>query len=165
VRIPASNAGALREAASIVERVRAGTPLEDIFNEYLDKDAKFGVKATLQNDPSNPKFREFWAQASGAADGTIIGPVIMSPYTQQESDGSSFDVPPTWAVVKVLQREPPRPMTFKEAAPVLAQRILRQQAIDKLRAEQGVEIYEDKLWDPSGYGDQFKGQFIETKTK
>ena len=161
LRFPAADPAARRETADIRNRIRQGESFDAVFNEYVDRDENFGVRSGLQNNPNAQKFRQFWNQVSGVPAGEIVGPVFMSEYRQTNADGQAIQVPPTWAVIKILTREPPRPMTFEEAKRPLSVSILRQRVIEGLRADNGVLIYEDKLWDPAGYGDQFEGQFIE----
>jgi hypothetical protein len=72
------------------------------------------------------------------------------------------EMPAAYVVVQVLERRPPSVMSFEEAANGLAAEIADRKALAKLREEHGVAVYEDKMPDPAGYGDQFKDSIIET---
>lgn len=162
IRFPRDNAQSLPAAGRLLDQWKAGTPFEEIFEIYLEQDERHVMRSMMENDPSVPRFRPFWAQVSGVPEGGVVGPVPLPAYSQVNADGDSETYPPVWVVLQVIQNVPPRQKTIEEAQRELAEPILRRRTMGALREEHGVKIYEDKLWDPSGYGDQFKDQFIET---
>jgi hypothetical protein len=167
LQLPLMMPDAIARAADARRRIDSGEKFDDVVQPYFAQDANFAYKGALQNDPSAARFKSFWETAHGASVGQIIGPVLMpehdeytlDPQTQQSVKRTR---PAAQLVLEVTKHEAERPKTFEEAANELAGSLARQRVLDRIRAEHGVEIYVEKLYDPAGIGDQYKDSMINT---
>ena len=60
-------------------------------------------------------------------------------------------MPAAYIVFKVLEQKPAGVLDYERAKPLVARPLLVSKMIHLLREENGVEIYEDKLPDPSQF--------------
>ena len=167
VRFPAAAPDALAQAAEVRKKNDAGEDFEAILAEYAGKKdsavirpavaAATVIESEIENNPELPRFRGFWAEASGAKVGAIIGPVYLPQYQQVAQDNQgrqrTVNMPDAYIVLKVLERTGESEMSLEEAKPMLLPAVLVAQKMKQLRAQHGVEIYEDKLPDPGRYQD------------
>lgn len=157
IRIPASVPNAIQLATDARQRVDAGEDFEKLVDEYLQKNRAFVIESEIENNPSLERFQSFWLEASGAEPGTIIGPIYLPAYQQmaQNPQGKSEprNMPDSYMVLKVLQHEPARPLTLEEAKPLLAGPVIVGEMMKKLRADHGVEVFEENLPDPQRFMD------------
>ncbi len=167
LQLPLAMPDAIARAADARRRIDAGEKLDDLLREYIAQDPGFAYRGALANDPSAPRFRSFWETAHGASAGQIIGPLLLmehdeytlDPQTQQSVKRTR---PAAHLVFEVLKHEEERPKTFEEAANELAGDLAKQRVLDQIRAEHGVEVFEEKLPNPAGVGDQYKDSMINT---
>jgi hypothetical protein len=157
IRLPLNREGALQEAAGLRQQVDAGADFDAIVEEYFAKDPGLVVESEIENDPASTRFRTFWEQASGAQVGQIIGPVYFPPYQQIAAApgahaGSAYQGD-SYLLIKVLEIEPERPMSIEEARPLLVGPLAVAAAMEEIRRQHGVEIYEEKVADPAKYRD------------
>ncbi|MBI4558978.1 MAG: hypothetical protein HY706_15455 [Candidatus Hydrogenedentes bacterium] len=150
---------AVAEAAKIRRRIEAGEQFDSIAQEYYHLNPNLVFEAGIENNPNLEKFRGFWLNASGAERGDIIGPVFMPTFDRAGVDeqGRAIiqTVPDSYFVLQVLQHAPERVKTLAEAKPELAPAILYSKVMERLREERGVEVYEDKIPDPSFLEEMF----------
>jgi len=139
------------EAAKVIQRTQAGEAFEDIQAEYRAKNPDMVIaEAAIENNPAVEKFRGFWQQASGAEPGQILGPIFLPPSDRvNPATGAVERTGGGILVLKVVQHTPDRQKSLEEAAEQLAQPILETKMMERLRQEYGVEVYRDKLPDPS----------------
>jgi hypothetical protein len=154
LQFPTAQPGSSAEASKVRERLNAGEKFDDILNEYLQKDIRYGIESTIENNPNLERFKGFWLQASGAAVGDVLGPTYMPDYGRVRKDPNGNPVqetvPECWIVFKVLEVKPAQVLSFEEARPYVAVPVAYVAMMEKLREEHGVEIYDDKLKDPDG---------------
>lgn len=157
---------AIDRAALARQRLDNGEKFDDVLGELLRVNPNYGIRSAAQNDPATPKFRAFWQTAHGAHVGQILGPVILPEHEDVGIDAEGKQVarrvPAAYVVLEVVEHEPERLKTFDEAAQEVGTALLRKFVMDQLRAQHGVEVYEDKLPDPAGFGDQYKDSMIDT---
>lgn len=157
VRFPAQMENAATLAAQARERLDAGAAFDDILREYRERERQekvsYIVHSDIQNNPALEKFRGFWSAASGAREGDIIGPVYLPAYQQiaEDKDGRAvvMQMPDAYLIFRVLEHRPERALSLEEAQPLVALPLLKAKMMRLLREEKGVEVYEDKLPDPS----------------
>jgi len=163
---PLEAPGALEEAVRARERIDNGEKFDDVISELMRRNPNLGTRSAIQNDPASDTFRAFWESAHGAKVGQILGPLILPAHQDmgigQDGKPIARQVPASYVVLEVVAQEPERLKTFEEAGEEVATALLRKFALDQVRAEHGVEVYEDKLYDPSGFGDQYKDSMIKT---
>ncbi len=172
VRYPGGSEDALAQAAKIRERLNAGETFEGIVAEIQSLQAtsivRPGVSASvieseIENNPDLQKFKGFWAVASGAEPGTILGPVYLPQYQQMSQDAQGrtqvMNMPEAWLVLKVSDRRPESEMSLDEAKIIILPSLAVAQEMKKLREQHGVEIYEDKLPDPRQLGGDLEDPF------
>lgn len=154
IEFPASAPGATANAAATRARIDAGESFDAVAAEFQARDPNSVSNSAIENNPTLEKFRTFWEQASGAAPGTIIGPVFLpsSGRVRIGADGKpvQYRAPDSYLVLKVLEHQPERVLTLQEAQPELMPELIYAEQLKALRAELGVEVYEDQLPDPSG---------------
>ena len=159
--------GARQEAVKARKRIADGEEFDAVLESYLNISEQLGISAALENNPTNPKFAQFWYTVTGAQEGDIFGPVHLEAYDQLITGPDGRPVaqrqPEAWAVIKVVKAHAPRQKTLDESKQDLAMPILREQVMAQLREQYGVEVYPDELPRPEGYGDQFKNQMIKTR--
>lgn len=136
-------------AAQVLQRVQAGEPFESIVEQFRAANPDNVLQATIENNPSLEKFRGFWAQASGAAVGDIIGPVFMPPSQKVNAQTGQPEetIPGAMVVLKVLAITPPTSLTLEQATPQLAGEILYRKMMERLRQEYGIQIFEENVPD------------------
>ncbi|HPO16757.1 MAG TPA: peptidylprolyl isomerase [Candidatus Hydrogenedentes bacterium] len=172
VQYPGGSEDALAQAAKIRERLNAGETFEGIVAEIQSLQAtsivRPGVTANvieseIENNPDLQKFKGFWAVASGAEPGTIIGPVYLPQYQQMSQDAQGrtqvMNMPEAWLVLKVLDNRPESEMSLDEAKMTIMPSLVVAQEMKNLREQHGVEIYEDKLPDPRQLGGDLEDPF------
>ncbi|MCK5862120.1 MAG: peptidyl-prolyl cis-trans isomerase [Candidatus Hydrogenedentes bacterium] len=157
IRFPSTLGDASAQAAKVLEEINGGIPFDDILKEYAEKGTQENIGYIMQSDISNnpalEKFRGFWSAASGAEKGAIIGPVYLPAYQQvvEDKDGNTraINMPDAYLILKVLDHRPEHVMSFEEAKSLAAAPLLKAKMMHLLRDEKGVEVYEDKLPEPS----------------
>jgi len=141
------------EAAKVRKRIDSGEAFDDLVKEYAEKNPNLILDDfEIENNPAFARFRGFWLNASGCEQGDIIGPVYMPQYqvtVQGKGRTASHLMPAAYLVLQVLDHRPETQLTLEEAKPQLVTTIAFARMMDLLREENGVEIYEDKLPDPS----------------
>jgi len=154
LQFPMAEPNAAAEASKVRERLNNGENFDDILNEYLQKDMRYGIESSIENNPALERFRGFWQEASGAAVGDVLGPTYMPDYARVRTDATGRQVqetvPECWIVFKVLEAKPAEIVPFEQAKNAVAGPVAFAAMMEKLREEHGVEIYEDKLRDPAG---------------
>ena len=154
LQFPAADPDASLEASKVRERLNNGEKFDDILNEYLQKDMRYGIESSIENNPSLERFQGFWQQASGAVVGDIVGPTYMPDYGRVRTDATGRQVqetvPECWIVFKVLEAKPAEILPYEKVKPLVAAPVAFAAMMEKLREEHGVEIYEDKLRNPTG---------------
>jgi len=154
VLVPGSDDPSVRAATAIRGRIATGDSPDDIANDYREMNVQ-PIESGLENDPTMPKYAGFWQQASGAEPGDILGPIFVTGWqaARQNAQGQTVfaPLPDGLLVCKVTGHESAVQKTLEEAKPDLIQPILYGRMMDMLREQHGVEIYEDKLPDPSMY--------------
>ena len=132
-------------------------PFDDILAEYAEKgkEDKVGyiIQSDIQNNPALEKFRGFWSAASGAEAGAILGPVYLPSYQQiiEDKEGRkvAVNMPDAYLIFRILEHRPQRELSLDEAKTLVAKPLLKAKMMHLLRDEKGVEVYEDKLPEPS----------------
>ncbi len=167
LQFPLAMPDAIARAADARRRIDAGEKFDDVLRPYLEANAQFGVPGALENNPAIERFRSFWEAAAGASVGQVIGPVFMPEHEEYKLDPQTQKPvkrlrPAAQLVLEVTQHEPERIKTFEEAANELATGIAKQRVLEQVRADHGVEVYDEKLRDPAGVGDQYKRFMIDT---
>lgn len=167
LRFPTQIPNASSQAAHARQRISSGEPFEKIFDEFSGRDRASVIESSMENDPSVRKFEGFWSVMAGSMTGDVMGPVYLPAYdvVRERADGSAqiTKMPGAHLVLRVQNHVPSAEMTLEEAKPVITRDILTRKIMERLRLENGVEVYPEKLPDPAGYGDQFKGSFIRTR--
>ena len=153
LRFPVSEESSSVEVAGVLDRIRKGEKFDAVYQEYKERDPGLVVESEIENNPAMQRFRSFWEQASGAQVGQIVGPVHMPTYNQvaidAEGNQRSVTQEAVFMVLKVLDHRDPEPMSIEEALPKLEPGLRYVEMMERLRKEHGVEIYEDKIPDPS----------------
>jgi len=157
IRFPSTIENASALAAQVRAQVNAGASFDDILKEYTEKDKQekvgYIMQSDIQNNPALEKFRGFWSAASGAEVGAIVGPVYLPAYQQiiEDKDGRSIalNMPDAYLIFRVLDHRPERVLSLEEATPQVAAPLLKAKMMHLLREENGVEVYEDKLSEPT----------------
>lgn len=154
LQFPTADPNSSLEASKVRERLNNGEKFDDILNEYLQKDMRYGIESSIENNPSLERFQGFWQQASGAVAGDIVGPTFMPDYGRVRTDATGRQVqetvPECWIVFKVLEAKPAEILPYEKVKHLVAAPVAFAAMMEKLREEHGVEIYEDKLRDPAG---------------
>jgi len=159
IRLPADMPNSEVEAANVRKRLDAGESFDKLMEEYSAKNPNLVLSSEIENNPSLSKFQQFWLNASGSSKGEIIGPVFLPQYqimSSPDAKGKAAvrDMPAAYLVLQVLDVRPETTLTLDEAKPKLAPSILISKMMSVLRQEDGVEIYEDKLPDPTMFSDR-----------
>jgi hypothetical protein len=154
LQFPMAAPNAAGEASKVRERLNNGEKFDDILNEFLQKDMRYGIESSIENNPALERFRGFWQEASGAAVGDVLGPTYMPDYARVRTDATGRQVqetvPECWIVFKVIEAKPAETLPFEQAKSAVAGPVAFAAMMEKLREEHGVEIYENKLRDPAG---------------
>lgn len=156
-------------AAQVRQRLESGAKLDDLVTEYATAHGGKLFESGIENNPAVTKFMSFWQQASGANVGDVIGPIYISGWDalRQDEKGQSFAgrLPDAYLTCVVIDHKPETPKTLDEAKGDLAPTILYSKVIEQMRTEHGVEIYEDKLPDPSIYDPNRANSIFDAKGK
>lgn len=167
LQFPTQMSKASAHAANARQRIASGETFEALFDAFKKLDPSSVIESSMENDPSVRKFEGFWSIVSGSKSGDVVGPVYLPAYdvVQERADGSAqiTKMPGAHLVLKVEDHVPGAEMTLEEARPVMTTDILARKMMERLRLENRVEVYPEKLPNPAGYGDQFKGSFIRTQ--
>ncbi|MCC6797807.1 MAG: peptidyl-prolyl cis-trans isomerase [Candidatus Hydrogenedentes bacterium] len=151
VLIPGDSQEARAASAEATRKLRGGSPVQDVLNEYASAKAEL-IEAELEKDPTKVKFAPFWQQASGAQVNDVVGPIFIQGWTQATQDAkgttSQREYPAGMLTIKVTGRTDETQQTLEEAKPRLQRSILYGKVMDQLRTENGVQIFEDNLDDP-----------------
>ncbi len=157
IRFPAQAPGALEEAGKVRTRIDEGEDFDAVFEEYLRLNTNLVIESEIENNPAIDRFRGFWQTASGAQTGDILGPIYL-PQSRQERVGENGqpvmqEVPAYYLVLKIIEHHDEEAMPLEEAMPHIAPQLLMAEQMRILREEHGVQIFEDRLPDPSAYYD------------
>lgn len=160
IQFLASMPDAHEQAAKVVERLLAGESFEAIFEEFRAKGDQHVLVSRMENNPAVGKFAPFWMTVSGVESGTVVQqPVYLPSYDveMQRADGQRAvrSFPAAYLVLRVDENIPAKTLGLEQARPSLVPGILMVKTMKMLREEHGVEIYEENLPDPAGYGNQF----------
>jgi hypothetical protein len=154
---PASWPEAAAQAARVREHLDSGANFDEVVAEFRAQNPALVLEATIENDPNAESFVGFWRAASGAQPGNIIGPVFLPSFARvgvsDEGQPITQQLPEAYLVLKVLRHRPETVKTLEEAKPDLIGNIVIGNMMERLREENGVEIYDDKLPDPSFEGE------------
>ena len=155
--VPGATQETRQVAAEVARKMQSGTSPEEIAKSMPEGQAII-IKAELAHDSANPKFAPFWQQAAGTKVGDVFGPIFIQGWmeTTQDAQGKESQNPyPAGLMVAVTTgRTDETPNTLEESQPELQRSILYAKVMDKLRQENGVQIFEDQLADPGMYGNQ-----------
>ncbi len=156
VFFPGNQPNAMNVAAEARRQLDQGADIEDVAAQYVETGQARRIRTRLVNDPASPamqRYHRFWAQATGAEEGEGVGPILIpSPEVGRQSPGGETQweqLPDSYLVCKIVEHTEERPLTLEEAQDELAGPILYRKVMEQLRAEYGVEIYEDQLPDPA----------------
>ncbi len=167
--VPTSIPNAAKLCAEYRSQIDAGKDFDKLIDELLlqkestviapeIKDIKV-IESEIENNPASARFRGFWSVAENAEVGTILGPVYLPEFQRVvRSDTGAMDtqiMPDSYVVLKVLEHHPERTPTIDEVKHLLAPPILIAKKMEELRKLHNVEIYEDKIPEPSSARDQF----------
>lgn len=167
--VPTSIPNAAKICAEYRSQIDAGKDFDKLIDELLlqkesaviapeMKDIKV-IESEIENNPNSARFRGFWSVAENAEVGTILGPVYLPEFqrmVRSETGAMSAQImPDSYVVLKVLEHHPARTPTIDEVKHLLAPPILIAKKMEELRKLHNVEIYEDKIPEPSTARDQF----------
>ncbi|HOV33675.1 MAG TPA: peptidylprolyl isomerase [Candidatus Hydrogenedens sp.] len=167
--VPTSIPNAAKICAEYRSQIDAGKDFDKLIDELLlqkesaviapeMKDIKV-IESEIENNPNSARFRGFWSVAENAEVGTILGPVYLPEFQRMvRSDTGAMNaqiMPDSYVVLKVLEHRPERTPTIDEVKHLLAPPILIAKKMEELRKLHNVEIYEDKIPEPSTARDQF----------
>lgn len=131
--------------------------------KYTQERSAIVFQSQLEMDPQ-PKFRDFWEQASGAQPGTVIGPIIIQGWevVTRGADGNPVTrrLPTGYFVGQIAEQRPATPMTLEQAKEVIAPGIYYVKLMKRLREEHGVRVLEDNLWDPALFEEGSEGGMV-----
>ena len=148
---------AAARASALRERLQAGESFDSLLEEYMEKEKEdntdYVITAGIINDPQKVHLRAFWEAASGAQPGDIVGPVFLRASQQRTEDSSGKTViteqPPYYLICKVIASRPQSLLPYEQARPQVIVPLIKAKMMHLLREDNKVEIYEDKLPDPS----------------
>jgi len=157
IRFPAQQPDAAAKAAQLRERLAAGETFDDLIEAYAAKGQEeqvgYVIQSDIVNNPALARFRGFWDTASGAQPGDIVGPLYLPTYNQvaQDREGrtQTMAMPDAYILFKVIAHKPERQISLEEAQSMVVGPLLTAKMMHLLRAEHGVEIYEDRLPEPA----------------
>ena len=154
VLVPGGTEESRAAATEIKQKILQGSSPAAISQEYAALNATV-IESVLANDPSKPKYKSFWEQATGAPVGGIVGPVFIQGWTAREQDaqGKTTERPYSdgMLVFVVTERSDEKPKTLEESKKDLEFNLLYAKMMEQLRTENGVQIFDDKLPDPGIY--------------
>jgi hypothetical protein len=167
VYFPASQDDAIGKAAELRERLKAGEDLDTLITEYTTTKGGQPLESGIENNPALPKFYGFWQQASGAKLGDVIGPIFIQGWDaiRQNEQGQAVGgrLPNSYLTCKIIEYRPESPKTYEQAKPDLTPPLCYAKVMRQLREAKGVEIYEDKLPDPSLYDEDRAKSIFDQK--
>lgn len=148
---------AAAQAVALRERLAEGESFESIVEEYnlksQEEQIPYVIEAGIVSDPTKSHLRAFWEAASGAEEGAIVGPVFLGASQQRSQDPSGLititEQPPYYLLCQITQSKPESLLSFEQAKPQVVMPLIKAKMMHLLREEHQVEIYEDKLPDPS----------------
>ncbi|MCC6485974.1 MAG: hypothetical protein IT364_00610 [Candidatus Hydrogenedentes bacterium] len=161
--VPGSEQSSVDAAKSVRARLAQGESLDSIAAAFAAQGA-IRVESGLENNPAEMKYAGFWQQASGAEPGAIMGPIFIQDWMRVRLNAQGQEVaepiPSGLLVCTLTDRVEPIQKSLEEAKPDLVGLILYSKMMDKLRTDAKVEVFEDKLPDPSMYdtGQSLAGQ-------
>ena len=151
-------------SAEARKRLVKGEPWEEVAKSFTEARKAIPLQTTFVNT-GQPKFQSFWEQASGTQKGRILGPLIIEDW-EMVTPGAGNQPQRTsltgYLVAEVLDITPPAQKTFEEAKLDLAPSIYYVKFMNALREKQGVEIYEERLPEPSLYREQSDDPLINS---
>jgi len=163
VYFPDTGELARTDAVEALKRLRSGEAVDDVAKAYVAKGAGV-LRTAIENDPRlGGRYVSFWQQASGAQDGSVVGPIYIQGW---ERVGRNIQgqvvrelLPQAYLACVIEKRTPPIQKTLEEAKEDLMAPLLYAKMMAELRVKHGVEVYEDKLPDPSIYEQKPKAAF------
>jgi len=163
IRIPAQAQDALTVAGRLRQEIDKGAGFDAVAAQLQARSKETVFESDIANNPGVDRFKGFWETASGAKPGDVLGPVYLPQFQTYAKDAQgkvqAVVMPDAWVILKVLESAPEQEVTFEQAKPMLIPAILQGEMIMKLRQDHGVEIFDDRLPDPStgggGIGDPF----------
>mgnify|MGYP001602387352 FL=1 len=167
IRFPADDPKSTAAAARVMDQVRHGTAFEEIANAFETQNPGMVIRPVFENNPASERFRIFWEQASGHTAGDAF--MAKLPAYEQVKPGAngqpaqSVQMPAAQLVVKVVENRPPRKKTFEESRNDLATPLLISKMMRDLRTQHGVEVYDGKVPNPAGLGNQYKDLVMQSQ--
>ncbi len=160
---PIQTADAGPSSAEARKRLVKEEPWEEVSKSFIEARKAIPLQTTLVNT-GQPKFQSFWEQASGTQKGRILGPMIIEnwemvvPGAANQPQRASLS---GYLVAEVLEITPPSQKTLDEAKEDMSPALYYVKFMKALREEQGVEIYEDNLPEPSLFREQTEDPLFE----
>ncbi len=137
----------------------AGEKFDAVYNEMAARSPGYVIESEIDNNPSLERFRGFWMSVSGAEKGAVLGPVFLPEYQLmvEAPDGKvrAKTMPAAYLVLEVIEHYPERTLSLEESKQSLLPTILVSKMMQRLREQNRVEVYEDKLPDPALFVDRF----------
>lgn len=167
IRFPADDPRSTEAAAQVMGQVDRGAAFEEIANAFEAQNPGMVIRPVFENNPASERFRIFWEQASGHTAGDVF--MAKLPAYEQVKPGAngqpdqSVQMPAAQLVLKVVESLPPRKKTFEEARNDLATPLLISKMMRNLRTQHDVEVYDDKVPNPAGLGNQYKDLVIQSQ--
>lgn len=161
IRFPNTRDGAVA-AAQLREQAAAGAVFDAVL-ERVARDApdRMMLSQEIEHNTGDSKFADFWRDVAGARPGSVLGPVFLPEHQGIAVHGEQMvatEVPAAFLALKVLDHRPAENLTLDQvlarpdALRKLAMPVAQAVMMEKLREEQGVEIYEDRLPDVGALG-------------
>ncbi|MFO7973098.1 MAG: peptidyl-prolyl cis-trans isomerase [Candidatus Hydrogenedentota bacterium] len=148
---PAQTSDAGPNSAEARKRLVKEEPWEKVAQSFTKERKAIPLQTTFTNT-GRPKFQSFWEQASGTQKGRILGPLIIEDWemvTQAAGNQPQRTALTGYLVAEVLESTPPAQKNIEEAKPDLAPAIYYVKFMKALREKHDVQIYEDRLPEPS----------------
>ena len=148
---PVQTADAGPNSAEARKRLVMGDAWDEVLKSFLEARKAIPLQTTFVNS-GQQKFQSFWEQASGTQKGRILGPMIIEnwemviPGAEKEPQRTALT---GYLVAEILEITPPSQKTLEEAEQDLAPALYYVKFMKALRQKLGVEIYEDRLPEPS----------------
>lgn len=167
IRVPAQAKDALTAAGQIREGIDKGIGFEAMAAQLRARSNDAVIESDIENNPNVDRFKGFWETASGAKAGDILGPVYLPEFQTYAKDAQgkvkAVVMPDAWVILKVLESTPEQEVTFEQAKPLLIPAIIEGQMIMKLRQDHGVQIFDDRLPDPTMSGEGIGDPFLDKR--
>jgi hypothetical protein len=143
-------------SAEARKRLVKGEPWKEVAKSFTETRKAIPLQTTFTNT-GQPKFQSFWEQASGTQKGRILGPMIIENW-EMVTPGAGNQPQRTsltgYLVAEILDITAPAQKTLDEAKADLAPAIYYVKFMKALREKKGVEIYEERLPEPSLFREQ-----------